>query len=213
MGYWLMGVLLIAVGMVASMLSSNVTVAFILGALFCAVPIFLGEMASPLPSSAQRAFEGWSIGSQFADFGTGVITLDGILYFIGLAVAMLYLNMVLLGRRHWAGGEASTGHWLHSLARIGAVVLAVASVTVIVNQWGVRADASSERLHTLSSESIELAKNISPDRPVLIQAFISPSVPREYVEVRSDLLGLLKEYQARSRRQDQAEPGADGGVF
>ena len=53
------------------------------------------------------------------------------------------------------------------------MVLAVASVTVIVNS-GVRADASSERLHTLSSESIELAKNISPDRPVLIQALHQP---------------------------------------
>ena len=33
---------------------------------------------------------------------------------------------------------------------------------------------------------------------MLIQAFISPDVPREYVEVRADLLGLLKEYEASS---------------
>ena len=58
----------LAVAMVASMLSSNVTVAFILGALFCAVPIFLG--ASGLRGDwARRAFERWSIASQFQDFG------------------------------------------------------------------------------------------------------------------------------------------------
>ncbi len=197
-GYWLMGVLLIAVGMVASMLSSNVTVAFILGALFCAVPIFLEAVGWPLWAAARRLFERWSIASQFRDFGTGVVTFEGILYFVGLAAAMLYLNMVLLGRRHWAGGEASRNRWLHSAVRLIAVIVGVSSFTVIVNQLGVRADASQERLHTLSAESLDLAKSISADRPVLIQVFFSPDVPRDYVEVKADLLGLLKEYEAKS---------------
>jgi gliding motility-associated transport system permease protein/gliding motility-associatede transport system auxiliary component len=198
LGYWLMGVLLIALAMVASMLSSNVTVAFILGALFCAVPIFLGMIGSFSGDWSRRVFERWSMASQFQDFGSGVVTLEGLFYFVGLAAAMLYLNMVLLGRRHWAGGEASSNHWLHSMVRILAVIVAVSSITVIVNRLGKRQDVSWEQLHALSTESLELAKNISADRPVLVQAFISPDVPKEYVEVRSDLLGKLKEYEAKS---------------
>jgi len=198
LGYWLMGVLLIAIGMVASLLSSNVTVAFILGALFCAVPIFLDKIAEPLSATWRRQIEGWSIPAQFQDFGTGVIPLSGLCYFLGLAAAMLYLNMLLLGRRHWAGGEDSPNHWLHSVVRLVAVVLALASLTVMIDQLGARADASAEQLHTLSRESLDLVKNISAERPVLIQAYYSPEVPRDYVEVKADLLGLLKEYEARS---------------
>ena len=84
LGYWLMGVLLIAIGMVASLLSSNVTVAFILGAVFCAVPIFLGVIGSPLAAHWRREVENWSVPSQFEDFGTGVITLAGVFYFVAL---------------------------------------------------------------------------------------------------------------------------------
>jgi len=198
LGYWLMGALLIAIGMVASLLSSNVTVAFILGALFCAVPIFLDKIAEPLSATWRRQIEGWSIPAQFQDFGTGVITLSGLFYFLGLAAAMLYLNMLLLGRRHWAGGEDSPNHWLHSVVRLVAVVLALASLTVMIDHMGARADASAEQLHTLSRESLDLLKNISAERPVLIQAYYSPEVPRDFVEVKADLLGLLKEYEARS---------------
>jgi ABC-2 type transport system permease protein len=198
LGYWLMGVLLIAVGMVASLLSANVTVAFILGALFCAIPIFLSVIGSLFGGAWRRQIEDWSVPSQFQDFGTGVITLSGICYFVGLAAAMLYLNIVLLGRRHWAGGEASRGHWLHSIVRLIAVVAALVGVTVLIGQTGSRADASAEQLRTLSAGSREMAKNLPADRPVLIQVYFSPEVTHEYVEVKADLLGLLKEYEAYS---------------
>ena len=199
LGYWLMGVLLIAIGMVASLLSSNVTVAFILGALLCAVPVFLDWIGTPTGAGLRRRIEDWSVPAQFRDFGAGVISLSGLFYFISLAVAMLYLNMVLLGRRHWAGGEASKGLWAHSAIRFLAVILALFSVSVMIQRLGTRADASSEQVHTLSPESLELVKQIPDDKPVLIQAYYSPDVPREYVETKSDLLGLLREYEARSR--------------
>ena len=198
LGYWLMGAMLIAVGMVASLLSSNVTVAFILGALFCAAPIFLGAIGSPTGGHLRRQIEGWSVPAQFHDFGTGVIPLSGVFYFLSLAGAMLYLNMVLLGRRHWAGGEASKGIGLHAVVRVLSVLLALFSLNVLIEQYGARADASSERLHTLSAETLALIKQIPADRPVMIQAYYSPEVPRELVETKTDLLGLLKEYQARS---------------
>jgi ABC-2 type transport system permease protein len=198
LGYWVMGALLIAIGMVASLLSSNVTVAFILGALFCAAPIFLGAIGLPFNSSVRRQIEDWSVPSQFQDFGTGVISLSGLFYFVAFTVAMLYLNMVLLGRRHWAGGEASRGHWIHSFVRFAAVVLALFSCTAMIERVGKRYDASAEQLHTLTRESIDVAKNLPADRPVLVQAYYSPEVPPEFVEVKADLLGLLKEYEAHS---------------
>ena len=49
---------------------------------------------------------------------------------------MLYLNMVLLGRRHWAGGEASKGRWVHSLVRFLSVILALSSLNVIIERAG-----------------------------------------------------------------------------
>src|SRR5262249_40917567 len=152
LGYWLMGALLIAVGMVASLLSSNVTVAFILGAVFCAVPIFLGLIGSPAGETWRRSLEGWSVPSRFQDFGSGALPLSRLFYFLALAAAMLYLNMVLLGRRHWAGGEASRGRWLHSTVRFAAVILGLFSLTMMIDRLGVRADASAEKLHTLSRE-------------------------------------------------------------
>ena len=82
--------------------------------------------------------------------------------------------------------------------RVVSIVLALTSLTVLVARAGMRYDSSAEKLHTLSPESIELIRQIPADKPVFIQAYYSPDVPREFVETKSDLLGLLKEYEARS---------------
>ncbi|HEY2158999.1 MAG TPA: Gldg family protein [Isosphaeraceae bacterium] len=200
-GYWLMGMMLIAIGLVASVLSSNVTVAFILGVVFSAVPVFAGLFGLPFHQNEyRRAIEDLSVPSQFRDFGTGVVPLVGVVYFVGLAAAMLYLNMVLLGRRHWAGGDRSGGQWLHMMARVVSVVVALAAAEVLVNRYAnARPDLSSEGLHRLSPESLKLIGDIPSDKPVYVEAYYSEDVPRELVQTKMDLLNKLREFAAASK--------------
>ncbi len=109
---------------------------------------------------------------------------------------MLYLNMIFLGRRHWAGGSRSQGLWLHYLARVVALVVALASLDLMVAHAGWRTDVTAEGLNTLSAESRALVREIPEERPVFIQAYYSPDVPREYIETKKDLLNLLREIDA-----------------
>jgi ABC-2 type transport system permease protein len=196
LGYWMMGVLMIAIGMVASLLSSNVTVGFILGALFCAMPVLLGLIGPAFGAQTRRSIEDLSIPYQFRDFGTGVIPVSGILYFVTLAGAMLYLNMILIGRRHWAGGERSVGLAVHSAIRVIALVVALIGFDSLVARAGWRFDNTDGRIYTLSAESKAIIDQIPTDRPVFIQAYYSPEVPRDFVVAKNNLLALLREYAA-----------------
>ena len=55
-----------------------------------------------------------------------MISLSGISYFVMIAVVMLYISMVLIGRRHWGGREEDESMWAHYLARtLGLVALAI----------------------------------------------------------------------------------------
>ena len=196
LGYWLMGVLMIAISLVASLLSTSSTVAFLLGLLFCAIPVLVWMTGVAFDPSLRRIVDDLSIPAQFRDFGSGVIPLSGVLYFVTLAGAMLYLNMILIGRRQWAGGERSAGLAAHSTVRVVALVAALIGLDALVTKAGWRIDNSTEKLFTLSAESKALIGQIPADRPVYIQAYYSPDVPREYVEAKANLLGLLREYAA-----------------
>jgi ABC-2 type transport system permease protein len=197
-GYFLMGAMLISIGLVASMLAPNVTVAFILGAVFCAIPVLTWLIGSVVPGPRQQMLDALSVPSQFRDFGTGVIALPSVLYFLALTAAMLYLNMVLLGRRHWAGGSASTLRWLHATVRTLCVGLSLLAICLLAGHLfsSSRADVTQEKLHTLSPISREIIQKIPANRPVFIQAYYSPDVPREFVQTRADLLNTLREVKA-----------------
>jgi ABC-2 type transport system permease protein len=114
-GYWLVGIAMLAIGMVASFLTGNLTIGYILGLVFN-VPLVMAAFADNTMSVDKALLvKRWSIAEQFADFGRGVISLSGVTFFLMIVAVMLYLAMVLIGRRHWLSGVSGMPGWLFYL--------------------------------------------------------------------------------------------------
>ncbi len=193
-GQWLAGAALIAVGMAASALTSNLTVAFILGALFSGVVVGFGALANVAPGTALADLaESLALPRRLQDFGRGVVTVGNLLYFAGVAGIGLWLNMFLISRRHWAGSPGSPARSSLGAVRGAALVVAAGALVALAGRAPLRADVTAEGLWTLSEHTRRLVREIPADKPVFITAHVSPEVPGAYAETRETLLGLLRE--------------------
>lgn len=194
LGHWLAGAGLIAVGMIGSALTANLTVAFISSALLCAAVVGIGFVLKLLPEAwigeTSRAV---SFTDRFESFGRGVVTLANVAYFGLLAAIGLWLNVFLVGRRHWAGSKAAPTKVSLGIVRLAALAVAGAAAIVLLSRTSVRADTTSERLWSLSAETRRIVEGVDESRPVLVTAYVSKEVPPSYVQTRETLLGLLKE--------------------
>lgn len=195
LGYWFVGLAMLAVGMVASFLTRNLTVAYILGALFNSPLVFAAMADIILPTRPALAVKHWSISEQFADFGRGVISLTSITYFVAIMLVMLYLCMVLIGRRHWVHklGGTMAGHYFF---RAASLALIAVGVVLLCQRHELRRDMSTEKLTSLAPQTRQLLADLQTDRTVRIEAFVSPTVPETYVQTRLNLLTALREMDA-----------------
>jgi ABC-2 type transport system permease protein len=192
---------MIALGMVASFLTNNLTVGFILGALFNAPLAFAAEADAVLNRPIAREIKGFSLSERFDDFGRGVISLSGLSYFILLACFGIYLCMVLIGKRHWNSGKNGSGRWFHYLVRsILLFIIAIAGSMFFRNRDYVRKDATELQVSSLSPVTTELIRNLGKERDITVEAFISEEVPEMYAKTKYELVSLLKEFESSAKK-------------
>ena len=216
-GFWLVGAALIPVGMLASLLTVNSTVAFILGTLFCGAIIFIDSFLGSLSIDAGRATEALSVFAPFWDFSKGVLTLSGLLAFVSVAGFFLFLNTLVASRRHWPQEADGLPMWSHHAVRAVALAVALVAANAVVGRATVRVDVTGERLSSVSAETRRLLAELPDDRPVFIQAFLSPNVPEPFVQARSNLIGILEEIDALAGAKvevliEDTEPFTDAAV-
>ncbi len=198
LGYWFIGAAFIAIGMFASLLSPNATIAFIVGALFCSLIVFIQDFGALFGETLEGFLEPLGVHGHFGDFSRGIISFSGLLYFASVGALMVYLNVLLISRRHWPREADGIKMSYHHLIRTVALIIAVISLNAIVGRWSLRLDVTAEQLHSLSSETKDLVGDLHDDRPVFIQAYISKEVPQQYVQTRANLVGFLEEIDSRA---------------
>ncbi len=118
LGYWFIGIAMLSLGMVASFLTSNLTVGFLFGAVFNAPLVFFSNSDVIVSNNnVVNALYDWSLLQRFEPFGRGLIASPSIVYYLGIVIVGIYLSLILIGRRHWAGGRDGTsmlGHYVLS---------------------------------------------------------------------------------------------------
>ena len=148
------------------------------------------DMLPMVPYSWAMVAKQWSLGGQFQEFGRGIIGPSGVVFFVMIAAVMLYLCMVLIGRRHWnrSGSWFIMGsHFILRAAALGAMAIGLVYILYshpTVFRHSIRLDATSERLSTLSPHTIGVLNDLHTNyqaaeikRPVRIEAFVSTKVP------------------------------------
>jgi ABC-2 type transport system permease protein len=194
---------MLSIGMVASFLTNNLTVGFILGMLFN-LPLAALGVADWIIKNPQvaEALKRWSAAAQFSDFQRGVISLSGVSYFVLTAAVMLYVSMVLISRRHWHGRDDSNAMWAHYLTRAIALVVLMGGVNLFLSHHSaLHVDITSEKLNSLSDRTIKLVEELRDNddvKTIRIDAYVSPQVPAEYAAHKLNLLSTLSELSAMS---------------
>ncbi len=198
LGYWLLGLGMLSIGMVASFLTNNLTVAFVLGALFNA-PLACAALADTIADTGwAQAIAGYSLSAQLDDFGRGVISLSSVIYFVMLMVVGVYLSIMLIGRRHWLGGRDGHSMLGHYLVRtLALIILAIALNYLASSHDLIRYDATSQGISSLSKQTQERLDELKLDRPVFIEAYISETLPEAFVKTKVEMITLLREIESR----------------
>jgi ABC-2 type transport system permease protein len=189
---------MLAIGMVASFLTSNLTVSFILGLALNAPLVVADQASSVMGPKLASVVRSWSLAENFIDFGRGIVSLSAIGYFLGIVTVCLYISMVLIGRRHWTGRRDGARMGTHFVVRTAGLAVAALGVVLAFRVYDVRADLSAEQISSLSGDTKQLLAGLDTEQAIEVTAYVSPTVPEDYTQTRLTLLNMLRQFQRLS---------------
>lgn len=195
LGWWLCAAAFAALGVLASVLVSMPALAFVVGAAFAGLAAW-GAMGA-----------GW-----FEAFNRGLVPISHLLGACAVVIAALATACLVLASRRWRPASQGTV-WAQVISLVCGIWL-LANLAAVGDRLGIDADATSERLMSISEGSRRLLSELK--EPVTIAVAISAELPPELAVKGKEIENKVKALERSSslirverlRPTDSTDPDA-----
>ncbi|MFW6368964.1 MAG: Gldg family protein [Myxococcota bacterium] len=186
----------LSIGLAISSSTENPIVALIGTVLVCGLLYLPGTevVAGLVGTGAGDVLRGLGSGSRFESVARGVLDLRDLLYYAGIMVLFLTLNVLVLRARRWGHGAATRPLRLNAVV---ATVLIAANV-VVLNLWispvgSARVDLTDDRAYSLSTATKEVLRSL--DEPLVIRGYFSSRTHPLLAPLVPRIRDMLEEYR------------------
>ncbi|HEX2946335.1 MAG TPA: ABC transporter permease [Clostridia bacterium] len=103
-GFILLGMTFVAIGVFASSLSENQVVAVIVSYVSLLIMYLAGSLSTVVGGFAAKILSWFSIMSRYEDFSRGILGLSPVVYYLSFIAVFLFLTTRVIEKRRWSQG-------------------------------------------------------------------------------------------------------------
>lgn len=201
-GLLLLGAVFCSIGLLASALTNNQIVAFILAAFLCFLLYSGFESLSTLAddSSTVLTIRQFGIVYHYEGLSKGLIDSRDLVYFISVIGWILLLARTALAARQWTGFRPLR---VSRKAGDSLIVLNGAAVLMLVNMitsfWFFRVDLTDEKRYTIKPATRELLREL--ESQVYVEVFLDGDLNPGFRRFRKSVQETLEEFRIYSRNK------------
>jgi len=185
----------IAIGLFVSSRTDNQIVALILTALVCGGFHIIGTqlITNFVGGDLANILRAISTSARFESIERGVIDLRDVIYYIGLSVVFLSLNVLSLESKRWGKGGQLSNFRLNS--RLTVLLLAgnLVALTLLIAPLNIaRADLTADQQYSLSNVTRDIVGNLN--EPLLVRFYVSERNHPLLAPLIPQMRDVLQEY-------------------
>lgn len=185
----------VSIGIFSSSLTQNQTISYIISLIINFIFLATGFdiVRSALPYALTDAVQVINMQEHFKGITRGVIDFSDVLFFFSLSACFIALTYVFINRGRFYG----KGKAYHNIKQfVFLFIIAVLIVNFITKNTVFRFDLTSEKIYSISTDSIKFVRSLK--KPINVKVFVSSSLPPEAEQTFKDIEYFLKNITKQS---------------